>query len=160
MVIKASLRDEFSRDGLSSVISMGLFGHRRVRSTRSFLHRQGYSPCGSTLSCGVLESEQNQPEVDTAAIATWRRSDFIIPRRCGRGHTGISRCSPTARLLSPNHPNRAKLYAKASRSIGYAMRSSIENWRKRVGVEPTIAAERRRSTVLKTAMVTGPPALP
>jgi len=29
-----------------------------------------------------------------------------------------------------------------------------------VGVEPTIAAERRRSTVLKTAMVTGPPALP
>ena len=29
-----------------------------------------------------------------------------------------------------------------------------------MGVEPTIAAERRRSTVLKTAMVTGPPALP
>ena len=29
-----------------------------------------------------------------------------------------------------------------------------------MGVEPTIAAERRRSTVLKTAMVTGPHALP
>src|ERR1700739_371104 len=24
------------------------------------------SPCGSTLSCGVLESEQNQPEVDAS----------------------------------------------------------------------------------------------
>ena len=41
-----------------------------------------------------------------------------------------------------------------------ALAQPIEIWRKRVGVEPTIAAERRRSTVLKTAMVTGPPALP
>src|SRR5271169_2161811 len=33
-------------------------------------------------------------------------------------------------------------------------------WRKRVGVEPTIAAERRRSPVLKTGRTTGPHALP
>jgi hypothetical protein len=49
---------EFSRDGLSSVISTGLFRHRRVCSTHSSLHRRGYSPCGSTPSRGVLESEQ------------------------------------------------------------------------------------------------------
>lgn len=36
----------------------------------------------------------------------------------------------------------------------------IETWRKRVGVEPTIAAERRRPPVLKTGMITGPHALP
>src|SRR5262249_36583394 len=35
-----------------------------------------------------------------------------------------------------------------------------KNWRKRVGVEPTIAAERRRSPVLKTGRITGPLALP
>jgi hypothetical protein len=34
------------------------------------------------------------------------------------------------------------------------------HWRKRVGVEPTIAAERRRSQVLKTGPVTGLDALP
>src|SRR5262252_7703732 len=33
-------------------------------------------------------------------------------------------------------------------------------WRKRVGVDPTIAAERRRSPVLKTGRITGPIALP
>jgi hypothetical protein len=33
-------------------------------------------------------------------------------------------------------------------------------WRKRVGVEPTVAAERRRPPVLKTGTITGPHALP
>jgi hypothetical protein len=37
---------------------------------------------------------------------------------------------------------------------------TCSTWRKRVGVEPTGDAERRRPPVLKTGTITGPHALP
>jgi hypothetical protein len=96
-------------------------------------------------------------------------------RKAGENWDARGLCSSALKQPRRTHSRNVKIFrgeisivsackVLSSRNLGQPQFSVTcgrqKTWRKRVGVEPTIAAERRRSPVLKTGRITGPRALP
>ena len=125
----------------------------------SWSNESRMSPVTSSSEGSMSGRRTISPSVKSASLrfaATRSRSDrAAMPASWSPDFSSLALANSSRRSEKSN-----RSIINRSRKLASDYFICKDKWRKRVGVEPTVAAERRRPPVLKTGMITGPHALP